>query len=133
KALAALVLAAAAVVLAVFAPSPTLRAEAETATVDPVEHGRYLVAITGCGDCHTPFRMGPRGPEPDPELLLAGHPAGAGLPEPPAPVGPWLWSGSATNAAFAGPWGVSIARNLTPDVETGLGSWTLERFDRAMR
>ena len=33
--------------------------------------------------------------------------------------------------AFAGPWGVSFAANLTPDKETGLGSWT-EEFPRAL-
>ena len=32
------------------------------------------------------------------------------------------WRG--TNTAFAGPWGVSFAANLTPDPETGLGKWT---------
>ena len=32
--------------------------------------------------------------------------------------------GAATNTAFAGPWGVSFAANLTPDPETGLGKWT---------
>lgn len=133
KALVALLLAVATVVLVVFAPSPTLSAEADAASADPVERGRYLVAITGCGDCHTPFKMGPRGPEPDLALLLSGHPAGLELAPPPAPVGPWIWSGSATNTAFAGPWGISIARNLTPDAETGLGSWTYERFDLAMR
>lgn len=133
KALAALVLAVATMVLVVFAPSPTLRAEAGAAASDPVERGRYLVAITGCNDCHTPFRTGPRGPEPDLSRLLSGHPAEAQLPAPPAAAGPWIWSGFATNTAFAGPWGVSIARNLTPDTETGLGSWTFERFDLAMR
>jgi cytochrome c553 len=133
RALAALVLAAATVVLVVFAPSPTLRAEAGAASSDPVERGRYLVAITGCNDCHTPFKMGTHGPEPDRTRLLSGHPAEAELAPPPAATGAWIWSGSATNTAFAGPWGVSIARNLTPDAETGLGSWSFERFDLALR
>jgi len=133
KALVALLLAIATVVLVVFAPSPTLRAEAGAATSDPVARGRYLVAITGCGDCHTPFKLGAQGPEPDQARLLSGHPAEAELAPPPTATGPWIWSGSATNTAFAGPWGVSIARNLTPDAATGLGSWTYERFDLAMR
>ena len=34
--------------------------------------------------------------------------------------------------AWAGPWGVSYAANLTPDV-SGLGSWTPEMFIRTMR
>lgn len=133
RALAALVLAVAAVVLVVFAPSPTLRAEAGGPDSAPVERGRYLVTITGCNDCHTPFKLGARGPEPDLSKQLSGHPAEAELPAPPAAVGPWIWSGAATNTAFAGPWGVSFARNLTPDAETGLGSWTFERFERSMR
>ncbi len=31
---------------------------------------------------------------------------------------------SGTNTAWAGPWGISYTANLTPDKETGLGSWT---------
>jgi mono/diheme cytochrome c family protein len=41
--------------------------------------------------------------------------------------------GAATNTAFAGPWGVSFAANLTPDKETGLGAWTEEMFIATMR
>ena len=26
-----------------------------------VERGRYLVSVIGCGDCHTPKKMGPQG------------------------------------------------------------------------
>jgi hypothetical protein len=56
------------------------------------------------------------------------------MPTPPAlPEGPWLWLGAATNTAFAGPWGVSYTANLTPDKETGLGSWTEEMFIETMR
>ena len=110
-----------------------MRAEAGALASDPVERGRYLVAITGCGDCHTPFKTGPRGPEPDLTRLLSGHPADADLPAPPAAVGPWIWSGFATNTAFAGPWGVSLTANLTPDPESGLGKWKEETFIAAIR
>src|SRR5688572_17753118 len=41
----------------------------------PVERGQYLVTVAGCGDCHTPFKMGANGPEPDMSRMLAGHPA----------------------------------------------------------
>ena len=27
--------------------------------------GKYLVAVMGCNDCHTPMKMGAKGPEPD--------------------------------------------------------------------
>jgi hypothetical protein len=35
--------------------------------------------------------------------------------------------------AWAGPWGVSFSKNLTPDKETGLGSWTEAIFIKALR
>jgi hypothetical protein len=35
--------------------------------------------------------------------------------------------------AWAGPWGVSFAINLTPDVETGIGEWSEESFIRLAR
>lgn len=40
---------------------------------------------------------------------------------------------AATATAFAGPWGVSNAANLTPDKETGLGSWTEAQFLQMVR
>jgi hypothetical protein len=99
------------------------------------ERGEYLVSITGCNDCHTPFMMGPKGPEPDMSRMLSGHPEKMVMPPPPkmAPDAPWNWAGAATNTAFAGPWGVSYAMNLTPDQNTGLGIWTEEMFMRAIR
>ena len=105
-------------------PSPTQKA---------VERGAYLVRIGSCNDCHTPFKMGPKGPEPDMARMLSGHPQDLRLPDPPKPVGPWIWSGTATDTAFAGPWGISYTANLTPDEETGLGRWTEDQFIRAMR
>ena len=83
-----------------------------------VERGAYLVGIMGCNDCHTP--LGPDG-RPMTQFALAGHP-----PEAPVAVyqgGP-LGSFALTNTSWAGPWGVSFARNLTPDPDTGLGKWT---------
>jgi mono/diheme cytochrome c family protein len=35
---------------------------------------------------------------------------------------------AATMTAWAGPWGVSFTKNLTPDKATGLGDWTEENF-----
>jgi hypothetical protein len=65
---------------------------------------------------------------------LTGHPAGLVMPPPPKlPEGPWVWVGAASNTAFAGPWGVSFAANLTPDPETGLGRWTEEMFIQTMK
>jgi mono/diheme cytochrome c family protein len=99
-----------------------------------VERGAYLVRAMGCNDCHTPWRMGPRGPEPDMTRALTGHPADVVMPPPPSlPPGPWTWMGAVTNTAFAGPWGVSFTANLTPDPETGLGKWTADMFIAALR
>ncbi|HET6569410.1 MAG TPA: hypothetical protein VFG50_15690 [Rhodothermales bacterium] len=98
-----------------------------------VAHGAYLVQTHVCNDCHTPWKMGPNGPEPDMTRMLSGHPQDVILPPPPdVGTSGWGMISSATNTAFAGPWGISYARNLTPD-PTGLGSWTEEMFVKALR
>jgi hypothetical protein len=92
--------------------------------------GEYLVAITGCNDCHSPKIMTPAGPQPDPEKLLSGHPSDMPLPAEKG-SGEWVYfhmNGTATK----GPWGVSYAANLTPD-ETGIGNWTEEHFISAIK
>lgn len=98
------------------------------------ERGQYLVAIMGCGDCHTPLKLGVHGPEPDTARLLSGHPEEFVMGA--APVlgtGGWLWAGASSNTAFGGPWGVSYAANLTPDQESGIGIWTEQMFIDAIR
>jgi mono/diheme cytochrome c family protein len=101
---------------------------------EQVERGKHLVLITGCNDCHTPLKMTPQGPAPDMTRMLSGHPESLKMPAPPAlPEGPWAWIGGGTNTAFAGPWGVSYAFNLTPDQNTGLGIWTEDLFIKTMR
>ena len=103
--------------------------------LDParVERGAHLVRTMGCNDCHTPWKMGPKGPEPDMTRSLTGHPSDFPVTTPPKLEGPWTWAAVATNTAFAGPWGISYAMNLTPDKETGLGEWTEEMFIATMR
>jgi mono/diheme cytochrome c family protein len=99
-------------------------------------HGKYLVETHVCHDCHTPLKMGPKGPEPDMARMLSGHPAEMKMPAPPAgisPAGPWAWAGAASNTAFAGPWGISYAANLTPDQNSGIGIWTEQMFLTALR
>lgn len=96
--------------------------------------GQYLVNTSGCIDCHTPFKPGPKGAEPDMSRHLSGHPETLQMPPPPVlPEGPWLVISSATNTAFSGPWGVSFTANLTPDPETGLGLWTARDFRQTIR
>ncbi len=95
--------------------------------------GKYLVTYGGCSDCHTPLKFGPNGPEPDLTRYLSGHPGNAELPAPPKLAGsPWF-AATAGMTAWAGPWGISYAANLTPDEHTGLGIWTEAMFIQAMR
>ncbi|HEX5135726.1 MAG TPA: diheme cytochrome c-553 [Planctomycetota bacterium] len=100
---------------------------------DPVARGRYLVSVLGCNDCHTPWKMGEKGPEPDMSRMLSGHPQDVKLRPAPALKDGWGYAGSQTNTAFSGPWGVSYAMNLTPDKLSGIGIWTEDMFTRAIR
>ena len=101
---------------------------------DKATRGKYLVSTSACHDCHTPFKLGPNGPEPDTERALSGHPQALVMPPAPQlPPGPWLVTMAATNTAFAGPWGVSFTANLTPDADTGLGQWSLKNFMDTIR
>ena len=119
---------AAALVAATFAAAGGAPAQS------PAERGKYIVTTFGCNDCHTPWKLGPNGPEPDMTRLLSGHPQDLAMPPAPKlPEGPWLITGAATNTAWAGPWGVSFTANLTPDDETGLGTWTEQQFIDALR
>jgi mono/diheme cytochrome c family protein len=73
----------------------------------PVERGKYLVeSIMGCGNCHTP--VGPNGPILD--KALSG--------------GPPIEEGNAFTA---------IPSNITPDPETGIGTWTDAEIKTAIR
>lgn len=101
-----------------------------------VKRGKYLAEYGGCSDCHTPKLMTAQGPAPDPSRLLSGHPATTPVPAvPPGVLGPDQWA-ALTNSdltAWAGPWGVSFAANLTPDKATGLGNWTVDQLIKTMR
>src|ERR1044071_5239517 len=98
-----------------------------------VARGQYLVNFGGCHDCHTPLKMGPKGPEPDMARMLSGHPHDLVMTPPPKTEGPWMATGSVTLTAGARPWGISYARNLTPDRVSGLGIWTEDMFVKTMR
>ena len=75
---------------------PTTTLAAGTADL---AHGKYLVEVMGCGDCHTPgYFLG----KPDMTRFLGG-----------------------SDVAFEIPGlGAFVGRNLTPDKATGLGDWT---------
>ncbi len=120
-------------VAAFAARTPRPAATSSGAQADTVARGEYLVKTMGCHDCHTPWKLGPRGPEPDMSRALSGHPEQIGPLPAQSTSGLWAWSGAATNTAFSGPWGVSYTANLTPDQNTGLGIWTEEMFVNAIR
>ncbi|MFC0386511.1 c-type cytochrome [Muricoccus vinaceus] len=74
---------------------------------DPVVRGRYLAGPVGhCVECHTPMGEGGRR---DWSRIGAG------------------------GQTFEGPWGVSVARNLTSHPEAGLGGWSDAQIHRALR
>jgi hypothetical protein len=72
----------------------------------------------------------------DTSKLLSGHPENA-------PVPSWLPKDMQRKAvmatanesltAWAGPWGVSFAINLTPDKDTGIGEWSEKLFIQMAR
>ncbi|MFO1050788.1 MAG: c-type cytochrome [Planctomycetota bacterium] len=100
-------------------------------STDPIARGRYLVNAMGCADCHSPH--GPDGAEL-PGMHLAGHPADAPLPKWEASM---LQNGNLatigpTVTAYAGPWGVSIAPNLTPDA-TGMAELTADALVKSWK
>lgn len=72
---------------------------------DLVLEGFYLATIAHCMECHTGLVEG----RPDAENKL-----GAG------------------GMVFPGPWGESVAANITSDPEDGLGTWTDEEIARAI-
>ncbi len=101
-----------------------------------VARGKYLVDVEGCDDCHSPKKFTPQGPVPDMTRRLSGSPSTNAVPPVPSNVlGPDKWGALALPdlTGWCGPWGISFARNLTPDKQTGLGSWTEEMFVKALR
>ena len=93
-----------------------------------VDRGKYLVSITGCHDCHSPKS---EGMTPDPARLLSGRPATTKIP---SPANGEIHA-SLDFTAFYGPWGQTVASNLTPDAATGLPGrgYNEKTFVQAMR
>lgn len=72
------------------------------------DRGAYLAKIMDCSGCHTPGAMSGK---PDPARLLAGGALGFEVPE----------------------LGIFFPPNLTADVDTGLGRWSVDDIVRAVR
>ena len=124
------------VVFTLLVRSGPLAGQAAGPSKEQVARGEYLVTAGTCSDCHTPKTFTPKGPVPDMSRNLSGAPADIKIPPIPAGlISPTGWGALGTNdmTAWAGPWGVSFAANLTPDKATGLGSWTEAAFVKSMR
>jgi len=102
-----------------------------------VERGKRLVELGGCSQCHTPKVKTTLGYKPNKDRFLSGYPADQPLPNLPYPeiiAGETERKFYTTDATvWVGRWGVSFAPNLTPDPETGIGSWKEEDFIEIFR
>jgi len=88
------------------APAVPLDTIADPSQRAIAERGRYIVMVSGCADCHS--TPGPEGPKPD--MYLAG--------------------GMKVGVQGAG---AAVSRNLTSDLETGLGRLKDEEIQRVLR
>jgi hypothetical protein len=114
--------------------SPKVSSSAQPAVSkeDLIKKGEYLVSTIGCGDCHSPKKMGQRGPEVIPELMLSGYPGERPVPKISVEALKNGWGMFTPDlTSFVGPWGESFAGNITPD-QTGIGNWTEEQFKKAI-
>lgn len=105
-------------------------------STEQIHRGKELTTLMGCNDCHTPKIYTTDGFVLDESRLLSGHPSEIKLPEIPTDfIGNGKWYGlySKDLTAWAGPWGVSYATNLTPDNKTGIGRWTAQNFISTIR
>ena len=97
-----------------------------------IERGKRLVQLGGCSQCHTPKIKTTLGYKPDKDKFLSGYTQGQELPDLPYAeimAGETEKTFYTTDATvWVGRWGVSFAANLTPDPETGIGSWKEEDF-----
>jgi hypothetical protein len=94
-----------------------------------VERGTLLVMAGGCNDCHTPWHFDAElgMPAPDWTRMLSGHPEGA--PDPEGALGPGdIALIGPTFTSFKLPFGTTYSVNLTPDIDTGTGTWTERMF-----
>jgi mono/diheme cytochrome c family protein len=124
------------VVTSLAAEPPVAKDAASTSKSATLARGKYLIALGGCHDCHTPKHMTEKGPALDTKRILSGFPSSEKAPAiPESVIGPKSWGGLFTNdgTGWAGPWGISFASNLTPDKETGIGAWKEETFTKTLR
>lgn len=96
------------------------------------ERGAYLVMMNGCHDCHSPKKMGEKGPEIDENIMLSGYPANRPIMKANKDALKEGWALMTLDLMHSvGPWGASFSANLTSD-PTGIGNWTEEQFKKAI-
>jgi mono/diheme cytochrome c family protein len=110
-------------------PAPTKRQPVPSAAaVERIKRGEYLVATSGCHDCHSPKLDAQM--TVDESRPLSGRPATTVPPQ----QGTGEARASLDFTAWSGPWGISYAANITPDRETGIGArYTEAAFIRTIR
>jgi mono/diheme cytochrome c family protein len=84
-----------------FVPQPA-GSVAPPSHADRAKYGEYLVNLGGCHDCHTPLEKG----QPLAGKTLAG------------------------GRIFDSKFGKVVSANITPDLETGIGKWSEEYFQK---
>ncbi|MGH8271320.1 MAG: c-type cytochrome, partial [Gammaproteobacteria bacterium] len=77
---------------------------ASTTLAREIRQGEYLARLSDCMACHTDHDRS----------SIKGKPFAGGLP-------------------MQTPFGIIYSRNITPDKETGIGAWTFQQFDDAVR
>lgn len=86
---------------------PPVESIPDVPRTDKVKYGEYLAGPLGhCMECHTPMTK--------PPMRDYKNMMGAG------------------GFVFHGPWGESVAANITPDNETGIGKWTDAQIKEAI-
>ncbi|CAN0523839.1 unnamed protein product, partial [Scytosiphon promiscuus] len=103
-----------------------------------LEIGEAIVEGWNCSFCHTPQIKGPDvTPMPDPKRLMSGHPADEKIPEVPDMVissSEWMeFLDNLDPTVWATDNLIIFSANLTPDDETGIGTWTEVEFVETIR
>lgn len=131
----AFLLSAVFIVLVFSACNNSSNEKVEMTQAEKVARGEFLITFGGCGDCHTPKVFTQNGPVPDTSKILSGCPSNTTIANvDPDLVKPGSWVLFTQDfTAAVGPWGASFAANLTPDNETGIGTWNEQMFINALR
>jgi mono/diheme cytochrome c family protein len=103
-----------------------------------IEIGQAIVEGWNCSFCHSPQIKGPDGKlAPDPKRFMSGHPSEEEIPTMPDMVittPEWMeFLDNLDSTVWATNNLLVFTANLTPDDETGIGTWTEEEFVETIR